>query len=92
MNTRILAIVLILVCSTSIAQTQRKKPMLTTTAINDSRGVIIGHIEDTEDKQTLLNERGEPLAYFDKRSNKTFDKRGMYFGDGNQTMRMLPQK
>lgn len=59
------------------------------TIVKGSRGESIGYINEDSGRRTLFDSSGAMLGYYNKNTNKTFDRSGAVVGQGDQLTRLL---
>jgi hypothetical protein len=57
--------------------------------INDNKGRRIGKIEQSTSTTKLYDSKGLFRGSYDRKTDRTLDRRGHYVGKGDQLMRLL---
>ena len=57
--------------------------------VKGSRGETLGYITEHSDRRTIYDAAGAMLGYYNKNTDKTFDRSGAMVGNGDQLTRLL---
>jgi hypothetical protein len=59
------------------------------TQIKNEKGLLIGFLKDTAIQIQAFDAKGVFIGRFDKKQNRTFDKRGMSFSNTDSTVALI---
>lgn len=79
------------VCTSVLAKdcTVEAAAVMADQTLKDAKGRIIGFLVDSGDQIKLKSPKYEFLGYYSKNSNKTYDSRGGFVGQGNLLLTLL---